>query len=153
MKRLLFCLLAMVSGLSLAQPATRQLSGELEYLATNHRNGYKIYRWNDFILVDAGAETGRFALISPEIIAELRNTASNQAEKGFASYAIVPAKNIVELRHNLQFWKIFNINCRTNMISDNDDASVKPFALNQATQLHQTAANLACVALEELDGK
>ena len=46
------------------------------------------------------------------------------------------------------FYRIFNINCETNLISTNDNEQAKPVALNQANQLHRTAANLACAVLE-----
>lgn len=138
----------MVSGLAWAQPAQRQQNREFEYLATNQANGYKVYRWKGGIVVDAGAKTGRFAWVDPGVIAELAGTASNTQEKAFASYAIVPARNIAEFEHNFRFYKIFNINCETNIISDNDDEHIRPVALSQATQLHKTAANLACLALE-----
>lgn len=148
MKRLLLCLLMLVSGLALAQPVQRRQNGELEYLATNQANGYKVYRWKIFIVVDAGTQLGRFAVISPEIIAESVRTAPNPTEKITAYYTIVPAKNIDELSYNLHFSKGFKINCETNIILEDENIFAKPFALSQATQLHQTAANLACVALE-----
>ena len=148
MKRLLLCLLMLVSGLALAQPVQRRQNGDLEYLATNQANGYKVYRWEIFIVVDAGAQLGRFAVISPEIIAESVRTAQNQTEKITAYYTIVPAKNIDELSYNLRFSKGFKINCETNIILEDENIFAKPFTLSQATQLHQTAANLACVALD-----
>lgn len=148
MKKLLLCLLMLVSGLALAQPAQRRQNGELEYLATNQANGYKVYRWKIFIVVDAGAQLGRFAVISPEIIAESVRTAQNPTEKITAYYTIVPAKNIDELSYNLHFSNGFKINCETNIILEDENIFAKPFALSQATQLHQTAANLACVALD-----
>ena len=148
MKRLLLCLLMLVSGLALAQPVQRRQNGDLEYLATNQANGYKVYRWEIFIVVDAGAQLGRFAVISPEIIAEGVRTAQNPTEKITAYYTIVPAKNIDELSYNLRFSKGFKINCETNIILEDENIFAKHFTINQATQLHQTAANLACVALD-----
>nr|DAY07308.1 MAG TPA: Ail/Lom protein [Caudoviricetes sp.] len=148
MKRLLLCLLMLVSGLALAQSVQRPQNIDWIYLATNQTNGYKIYRWKTVIVVDAGAKTGRFAFVDPKLITELHSTASNAQEKSFAHYAIVPAKDITEFERNFGFYRIFNINCETDVISDNDNEQAKPVALNQATQLHQTAANLACVALD-----
>ena len=148
MQRLLLCLLMLVSGSVLAQPAQRPQNIDWIYLATNQANGYRVYRWKIFIVVDAGAQLGRFAVISPEIIAESVRTAPNPADKTTAYYTIVPAENIDELSYNLRFSKGFKINCETNIILEDENIFAKPFALNQATQLHQTAANLACVALD-----
>jgi len=58
------------------------------------------------------------------------------------------AKDIAEFERNFMFYRIFNINCETNLISANDNEQAKPVALNQANQLHRTAANLACAVLE-----
>ena len=148
MKKATLCLLMLVSGSVLAQPTQRPRNIDWVYLATNQTNGYKIYRWKTVIVVDAGAKIGQFAFVDPKLIAELHRTASNALEKSFASYAIVPAKNITEFERNFGFYRIFNINCETDVISDNDNEQAEPVALNQANQLHQTAANLACAALE-----
>ena len=148
MQRLLLCLLMLVSGSVLAQPAARQQNMDRGYLATNQTSGYKIYRWKTVIVVDAGTKTGRFAFVDPKLIAELHSTSSNVIDKAFSSYAIVPAKDIAEFERNFMFYRIFNINCETNLISANDNEQAKPVALNQANQLHRTAANLACAVLE-----
>ena len=94
MQRLLLCLLMLVSGSVLAQPAARQQNMDRGYLATNQTSGYKIYRWKTVIVVDAGAKTGRFAFVDPKLIAELHSTAPNVIDKAFSSYAIVPAKDM-----------------------------------------------------------
>ena len=68
MQRLLLCLLMLVSGSVLAQPAARQQNMDRGCLATNQTSGYKIYRWKTVIVVDAGAKLDGLLLLTRSLL-------------------------------------------------------------------------------------
>lgn len=133
MKKILFmAAAAMLSGMAMAKSEAEQFG--MRYIATSPGTNYKIYNSGEFMFIDARA-TGRFASISIPVIQQQKS----------AGYAIVPARNFDELNKNGQFAQGYVVDCGTSIVYDADGQRSRVSELNQ---LHQSAADLACMILD-----
>jgi hypothetical protein len=131
-KALLVVVLAVMSGMGMAKSEAEQFG--MRYIATSPGTNYKIYNSGEFMFIDARA-TGRFASISIPVIQQQKS----------AGYAIVPARNFDELNKNGQFAQGYVVDCGTSIVYDADGQRSRVSELNQ---LHQSAADLACMILD-----
>lgn len=133
MKKWLFIMaVATLSSMAIAETEAERFG--LQYVATPPGTNYKVYKGGEFMFIDARA-TGRFASISIPTIRQQQN----------AGYAIIPARNFDEMNQNGQFARGYSVNCGTDVVYDDNGKGSRASELNQ---LHQAAANLACLILD-----
>ena len=133
MKKWLF-IIAVATLSSMATAKTEAERFGLQYVATPPGTNYKVYKGGEFMFIDARA-TGRFASISIPTIRQQQN----------AGYAIIPARNFDEMNRNGQFARGYSVDCGTKVVYDD---SGQPNRVSELNQLHQSAADLACLILD-----
>lgn len=89
----------------------------------------------DVILVDGSATAGMFASASIPIIQSTRE----------AGYAVVPANSFQQMRDNVEFAKVYTVDCDRKKIEGEDGTVIR---LSNASAFHQTSAGMACSVLE-----
>lgn len=89
----------------------------------------------DIIFVDGSATAGMFASASIPIIQETQE----------AAYAVVPAETFEQMSRNVQFGKIYDVDCDRQRIKDEDGMVMR---FSNANAFHQTSAAMVCSVLE-----
>lgn len=132
-KTLLVAILAVMSGIVMAKTDAENHNLTL---VTNLLSRYKVYSAGEsgFMFIDA-RRAGRFASMSIPTI----------RQSGEAGYAIIPGRNFDEMSNNSQFAKGYSVDCNRNVIYNEEG---QPTRASEMNELHQLAAEMACMALE-----
>ena len=103
--------------------------GNVVYFGLGNNRNY------DVILVDGSATVGMFASASIPIIQSTRE----------AGYAVVPANSFQQMSDNVEFAKIYAVDCDRKKIEDEDGTIIR---LSNASAFHQTTSSMVCSVLE-----
>lgn len=125
---------------SLCLPAQASIEDTLSYYDTDDYGNAVYFGLGasgeyDIILVDGSASAGMFASASIPII-------QNTQEAG---YAVVPANSFEQMNNNVEFAKIYAVDCDRKKIEDEDGVIMR---LSNASAFHQTTSSMVCSVLE-----